>query len=129
MNRNGFTLIELLMVVILIGILGLILAPNILSMINKNDVKSCNSFKSNIISAAKMYLAENKYNMDFNCGSNKTKVILIDDLKEGDYLSDDDSSYKSFKYDTGETSIKVNVTYDCVTKTFSYEPNFKCNNE
>lgn len=132
MNKKGFTLIELLMVIVLIGILALILSPNIVSMINKNDKKSCESLQKNIISATKMYISENKYDLGFDCNDKMTKFILKSDLVTGGYLSetkDISSDNKYFSYnDEQEDEIKVAVTYNCATKIFSYEPNFNCNN-
>ena len=63
MNKKGFTLIEIILAIAIMAILILILVPNIFIILNKNNEKSCNSLKSNIESAAKMYVINNKYDL------------------------------------------------------------------
>lgn len=41
MNKKGFTLIETIMVIAILALLMLILVPNVISLINKNNIKSC----------------------------------------------------------------------------------------
>ena len=40
MNKKGFTLIETVMVIAILALLMLILVPNVISLINKNNIKS-----------------------------------------------------------------------------------------
>lgn len=123
MNKKGFTLIELLMVIVLIGIIALIFTPNIMTMINKNNTKSCDNFKNNIVSSAKMYVAENKYNMEFTCEAN-SKSRTLQELVEGGYLKE--PVINPITKETVDLNSKVNITFDCSTKKFTYEFDFDC---
>ncbi len=114
MNKKGFTLVEALLVIAIIGILLLTLIPSIISIINKNKEKACISTRDNIINAAKMYVAENKYE-EINCGDN---IVNISKLKTFGNLSDTilDERFPS--------SIKI--TYNCSTKKFTYTYDVSC---
>ena len=63
MNRRGFTLIEVILVIVIIAILSLILIPNVMLFIDKNNISMCEKLKDNIISSTKMYVNENKYEL------------------------------------------------------------------
>ena len=106
MNRKGFTLVEGLMVIAIIGIILMAIVPNVISLINKNRNKACEETKENIISTAKMYVAENKYDK-IQCGDNFVAVLY---LKENGYL----------KEGTDTIGSEVKITYDCTNKTFTY---------
>lgn len=122
MNKKGFTLIELLMVIAIITIISMILIPNVINMISTNKQKSCESLKKNIISATKLYVNENKYDLNFTCNKPQaisTQAISISKLIEagkidGD-INNDDLKAKS-----------VTVTFNCQTKQFTYDFNYKC---
>lgn len=120
MNKKGFTLIELLMVITLIGILSLILVPNVMSLNNKNKIKSCNSLKNNIISAAKVYVTNYRDELNFVC--NTQKYISIDSLKKSGSLSGNVVN----PIDKSNVTGNVIVTYDCNSKSFSYSFNLNC---
>lgn len=122
MNNKGFTLIETLMVIVLIGIISLILVPNVVSMINKNKTKSCENLKNNIISAAKIYVNENKYDLNFTCDNEVD--ITISTLKENGKISDDIKDPKTNIAISDEE--KVEVTFNCTTKQFTYKFNYDC---
>lgn len=61
MNRKGFTLIELLAVIILIAIIGIMVAPTLLTTVNSSKEKSYNILIENIETAAKTYYEECEY--------------------------------------------------------------------
>lgn len=122
MNKKGFTLIELLMVIAIIAIISMILVPNVINMISINKQKSCESLKKNIISATKLYVNENKYDLDFTC-DNKTIEIPISDLIDTGKL---DGEIKNPINDEDLTTEKVEVKFNCQTKQFTYD--FNCNN-
>ena len=42
MNKKGFTLIETIMVIAILALLMLILVPNVISLINKNNINESN---------------------------------------------------------------------------------------
>lgn len=121
MNKKGFTLIELLMVIAIIAIISMILVPNVINMISINKQKSCESLKKNIISATKLYVNENKYDLDFTC--DKTIEIPISDLIDTGKL---DGEIKNPINNDDLTNKEVSVTFNCQTKQFTYDFNYKC---
>ena len=121
MNKKGFTLIELLMVIAIIAIISMILVPNVINMISTNKQKSCESLKKNIISATKLYVNENKYDLDFTCDN--TIEIPISNLIDTGKL---DGEIKNPINNDDLTTEKVEVKFNCQTKQFTYD--FNCNN-
>lgn len=126
-NKKGFTIIELIMVIVIISILSLVLVPNIITFNNKNKIKSCESLEKNIISAAKIYVTNNKYDLGFDCnGEAKTeaKTILLQTLVDsGDLSSPITNPMTKDKIDLNKT---ITVTYDCTNKTFTYNFTLNC---
>lgn len=114
MNKKGFTLIEVIMVIAIIALLSLILIPNVLILINKNNEESLENLKNNILSAAKMYVADNKYELNFGCG--EVKKVKVKDL---DLNGNIKNPVTDKNIDMEESS--VDVTYNCINKTFSYK--------
>ena len=120
-NKKGFTLIETLMVIALIGIISLILVPNVIFLINKNKTESCENLKKNIISATKIYVNENKYDLNFTCDN--TIEIPISTLIEVGKLSSD---IKNPINDEDLTTKEIEVKFNCQTKQFTYNFNYTC---
>lgn len=126
MNKKGFTLIEVIVVIVIIVILSLILIPNVMLFINKNDKKSCEKLITNIESSAKIYVSENKYTLGFDC-SNTSKTIKLQQLvEEGDLSSPIINPITKTEIDLNTT---IAVTYNCTDKTFTYKVNgIECEN-
>jgi prepilin-type N-terminal cleavage/methylation domain-containing protein len=129
MNKKGFTLIELLMVIAIIAIISMILVPNVINMISTNKQKSCESLKKNIISATKLYVNENKYDLGFNCDNtieipiSNTKKISISKLIEAGKI---DGDIKNPINNDDLTNKEVSVTFNCQTKQFTYDFDYNC---
>lgn len=129
MNKKGFTLIELLMVIAIIAIISMILVPNVINMISTNKQKSCESLKKNIISATKLYVNENKYDLGFNCDNtieipiSNTKKISISKLIEAGKI---DGDIKNPINNDDLTNKEVSVTFNCQTKQFTYDFDYEC---
>lgn len=129
MNKKGFTLIELLMVIAIITIISMILVPNVINMISINKQKSCESLKKNIISATKLYVNENKYDLGFNCDNtieipiSNTKKISISKLIEAGKI---DGDIKNPINNDDLTNKEVSVTFNCQTKQFTYDFDYNC---
>ena len=99
MNKKGFTLVELITVVVILGILALIVVPNITRLLNSGKNEQMKNDAKELISKAKYY-----YKMD-----GKTEFELGDlwsDTSRTDGYGD--------KYD--DTS---SITYDNDKKTFT----------
>lgn len=118
MNRKGFTLIEVIVVIVIIVLLSLILIPNVMLFVSKNDKDMCERLKDNIISAAEMYVSENKYELGFDCGNNSIKTIKLSDLITAGKIS---SPVINPVTNEPVSDVNVKVTYDCGTKNFTYE--------
>lgn len=129
MNKKGFTLIELLMVIAIIAIISMILIPNVINMISTNKQKSCESLKKNIISATKLYVNENKYDLGFTCDNtieipiSNTIKISISKLIEAGKI---DGDIKNPINNDDLTNKEVSVTFNCQTKQFTYDFNYNC---
>ena len=129
MNKKGFTLIELLMVIAIIAIISMILVPNVINMISTNKQKSCESLKKNIISATKLYVYENKYDLGFTCDNtieipiSNTIKISISKLIEAGKI---DGDIKNPINNDDLTNKEVSVTFNCQTKQFTYDFNYNC---
>lgn len=129
MNKKGFTLIELLMVIAIIAIISMILVPNVINMISTNKQKSCESLKKNIISATKLYVNENKYDLDFTCDNtieipiSNTIKISISKLIEAGKI---DGDIKNPINNDDLTNKEVSVTFNCQTKQFTYDFDYNC---
>ena len=123
MNRKGFTLIEVIMVIAIIALIFLLLIPNVISLIGKNNKESCENLKENIISAAKIYVNINKYDLGFSCDTAKniTLQALVD---SGDLKEPVINPITKEEIDLNNSS--VSVTYNCTSRTFSYNYNLSC---
>ena len=129
MNKKGFTLIELLMVIAIIAIISMILVPNVINMISTNKQKSCESLKKNIISATKLYVNENKYDLGFTCDNtieipiSNTIKISISKLIEAGKI---DGDIKNPINNDDLTNKEVSVTFNCQTKQITYDFDYNC---
>ena len=127
MNKKGFTLIETIMVIAILALLMLILVPNVISLINKNNIKSCQNLKASIENAAKVYVTNNKYQLGFSCNANAsetTSIVTIpiqDLINSGDLKLTDNKLVNPVSGKDIPLSSKIKVTYNCTTKDFNYE--------
>lgn len=69
-NNKGFTLIELLAAVVILSIIVAIMVPSVNYLINKNKEDNYNALKASIISAAKVYISDNRYNITLKYDDN-----------------------------------------------------------
>ena len=130
MNKKGFTLIETIMVIAILALLMLILVPNVIVLINKNNTKSCHNLEDSIINATKMYVTNNKYELGFSCPSTDSTSninVSIQTLLDSGDLKLSTDKLTNPKNDSEiplDTSVKV--TYDCKNKEFTYEFSLNC---
>lgn len=129
MNKKGFTLIELLMVIAIIAIISMILIPNVINMISTNKQKSCESLKKNIISATKLYVNENKYDLSFTCDNTiEIPISVLIDTGKLDLIKTEkqDGEIKNPINNDDLTNKEVSVTFNCQTKQFTYDFDYNC---
>ena len=93
-NNKGFTLIELLASIVILSILIAIMVPSVNYLIEKNKNDNYDNLKKSIISAAKVYLSDNRYNitLDYDdydglCNSGEDTTENIASINE-DTLTD-----------------------------------------
>ena len=66
LNQKGFTLVEVLAVIVILSVLMAIMVPNIGNLLKKNKEQNYKDFENSIISASKIYLSDNRYNVIVN---------------------------------------------------------------
>ncbi len=133
MNKKGFTLIETIMVIAILALLMLILVPNVISLINKNNIKSCQNLEASIKNAAKVYVANNKYQLGFSCNASETtsivKIPIQDLINSGDLKLQNDNLVNPKNNSTIKQDKEITVKYDCNKKIFTYDFTLNCSNE
>ena len=141
LNNKGFTLVEVLAVVVILSILIAIMVPNVNYLINKNKEDNYKSLKSSIISAAKVYISDNRYNItlaygDNLCGTGEVEEnisrILTSDLNDSKLpikllIDSKDLSTKNGSIINPKTNQTLDlnasyvlIKYQCSTKDYTY---------
>lgn len=128
MNKKGFTLIETIMVIAILALLMLILVPNVITLINKNNIKSCQNLEASIKNATKIYVTNNKYQLGFSCDTEK-EIKIQDLIDSGDLKLTDNKLVNPKDNSTILLNETVKVTYNCTTKNFTYDFTLNCSNE
>lgn len=82
LNNKGFTLIEVLAVVVILSIIMAIMVPSVNSIMKKNKEDNFNNLQNSIISAAKVYISDNRYDIVVGeCDSdNKANITSIGEV-------------------------------------------------
>ena len=137
-DNRGFTLIEVILAVLILAILVIIAFPNITSIINKGKIESCENLRESILSASKMYIKDNRYNLDESVKCEKESdsqspdnpsfYITLKTLVEKNYIK---GPFKNpiTNEEYYPSNIKVKITLNCTTKEFSYSlENITCIN-
>lgn len=130
MDRKGFTLVEVLLTIAILALILIIMVPNVFVLVEKNNVKSCENLIKNIESSAKIYVSNNKYNLEIKCydvnnlDDTTLKIQFQTLVDSGDLTTDSSGKITNpTKKQNAEISLTnvVNVTYNCNTKEFNYE--------
>ena len=64
MNNRGFTLVELIATIALLAIVSIISFVSINAVVDKSKISECSGLVSNIKSATKEYISDNRYNLN-----------------------------------------------------------------
>ncbi len=134
LNNKGFTLIEVLAVVVILGVLATILIFNVGYLLRQNEKNNYNNLKSTILSAAKVYMSDNRYNIalvnvnDDNCDDGYRSIqnftdsqLTVDTLVSNKLLST--SNIKNPKVNgqvLKNSDSYVIVRYSCDSKDYVY---------
>ena len=84
MNKKGFTLVELISVIVILGIIALIVFPNVLSTLSRGKENNKKDNKTLIIAGAKNYVADNPNS--FKSKDGQTYCITVETLYKGGYV-------------------------------------------
>lgn len=128
MNDKGFTLVELILVVAIIALLSLIFTPNVLYLINKNNTDTYNDTVESVISATKIYVSNNRYDLGITCTDNKKNITLNELILSGDLSKLPVNPCKNSSLDFDVNDI-VEVSYDCNKKKYDYKFRDKINEQ
>ena len=79
LNKKGFTLVELLAVVIILSVIVAIMVPGVNYLIERNRNDNYKALKNGILSASKIYLSDNRYNVGLNYGE---ELCSDDEIEE-----------------------------------------------
>lgn len=82
LNNKGFTLVELLAVLVILVAIMSIAIPTINSSLERSKASQNEQRKKLLESAAELYVADNKNNIDKNC-------VRIRELKKSGYINGD----------------------------------------
>lgn len=88
MNNKAFTLTELLAIIIILGLLATIAAPNIMSAINKSNKKAVERQEKLIEEAAERWAVDNPRDLSAKMTENEA-VIKVEELQDKGYLDND----------------------------------------
>ena len=114
MKKKGFTLIEILAVVTIMGLIFLLIIPKISNSLKSKKTDIDKTTKSMIVSAAKLYVNDNKDGFDKD--NENIYCLPISQLVKKQYL---DTKVKNVTDDIDITnSMSVKITYE---NKFKYE--------
>ena len=112
-NNYGFTLIELLAIVVILGIIIAVAAPNMTKQINKKEKTDQTILDEKISNAAHMYIAKYYSDkvVDGTCDSN-TCQFTLNDLEQDGLINLKDKC----------TNVKSNtIFYSSSDKSYNFE--------
>ncbi|MBR2833125.1 MAG: Smr/MutS family protein [Bacilli bacterium] len=101
MNKNGFTLTEILAVVVILGLLMLIIAPNLLNSVKNREEQITNTQKQMIEEAAELYL---------DSSDQTTGCVTIATLRDSGFLNHDISDITSKNDNFDNAGVKFDKT-------------------
>ena len=106
MNKKGFTLIELLATIVILGLLAIIVVPNVAKIINENRDKVYKKQLENIIESAKTWGSDNIGKLP--TVNNESIKVTLGELQQGGYAKNDLKNPKTEKlFDENNTYVII----------------------
>ena len=88
LNNKGFTLVEVLAVLVILVVIMSIAIPNISSSVERSKSKQDDARKKILISAAELYVADNKNYVYIHLNDGEYEISLSDLVSNG-YVTED----------------------------------------
>ncbi len=140
LNNKGFTLVEVLAVIVILGVLATIMVPAATNMIGDNKEKQYKNLEKTILSSAKVYMSDHRYNitLEGSCNISETRTIRSIKIKENPdviheinnqikirYLIEDNDLQENIKNPINNKTLDINnsyiyVEYSCKTRDYIY---------
>ena len=112
LNNRGFTLIEVLAVIVILSILMAIMVPNVGKILEKNKKDNYADLEKSIISAAKIYVSDNRYEIQVDLDSCTTSSQFVNVTSIGGNLLDGSKLFIDTLVDAG--NLKTNSSGEVV---------------
>lgn len=127
MTKKGFTLVEILAIIVILGVLIVIVTPNIFSMLQNSKTKAYNNMISTIETAGTLYLNKNKTTIEETIYNSRIFSITLKDLKTKGYLKKDLKNPKTNTVLDETKTVKITLDIDenyivCYEETSCVDP-------
>ena len=111
MNKKGFTLVELIITIALLGVLGMVIVSNMSGILNKEQDKQYDLFKTTLSKAACSYIHLNAgKTLRSTCITRGKCDVAVTVLLEQGLISDDDL-IDPRKHEKISSKTYVEITY------------------
>ena len=109
MNKKAFTLAEILGVIVIVGLLSIIIVPNVINSIQSKKHSISDAQKEILFNAVELYMDSDKKTYTKNPG--ETYCISVEELQNKGYLSQQQFENIT-EPENGIKTINVNVDSD-----------------
>ena len=126
MNKKGLTLVEMLLVVVLIGVIGLIVLPNISKMLNQADDKEVEGQAKLLRETLRMYVKDNEDTLNWSYDEKENRILNISSVNmKSFYSTNPDFSSSCSITDLNVVGVPNDNIYD-TSYTYKYRVCIKC---
>ena len=135
LNNKGFSLVEVLAVIVILSIVAAIAVPTVTNIIKSNEAKSMENLTKSIISSAKIYISENRYNISLTNSCNEVDKDIIAEINgttiynsniplsliaESGDLDNEIVNPNDRKQTYDLNTSYITITFNCKTKKYIY---------